>query len=99
MSEINAAPRRGSQACPDTCRVMSCCRCRSEVLVNKLFPSTGIVYCLECAQELAAGKHSEWRFPYDKEFGELFDYVSGQKQTENQDTVERKERKWWQFWR
>jgi len=99
MGKINAAPRKGNQACPDSCRVMVCRQCKSKVLVNKTFPPTGIVHCMECAQKLTAGKDSEWRFPYDKKFGELFDYVSGQNQAGNKNASERRERKWWHFWR
>lgn len=97
MNEINAAPRKGNQACPDSCRVMTCSRCGTEVLVNKAFSPTGTVHCMECAQILAAGKDSEWRFPYDKKFGELFDSVSGQNQADNKNTSERKKRKLWQL--
>lgn len=65
MPEINAAIRKGAQECPDTCQVMSCCRCGAEVLVNRLASPNLKVHCMECVKVLAVGTECEWRFPYD----------------------------------
>ncbi len=54
---------------------------------------------MECAHGLTVGEDSEWRFPYDKGFGELFDHVSLKNQADNKKPFGREEKRWWQFWR
>ena len=97
MPEINAAPRiDGLNDYSNSCKIMVCKNCGTKVWVNKQFPSSGSVLCMECAEELASGGISEWRFPYDPKFGQLYDTVSGKKPVDRQKSLKKK-KPWWKL--